>query len=400
MRGQNAEVEQAVDPSGSYVYEEWIGANAIGFARSTDGGRHFKRPVKLRASGGGWDPSLAVAPNGTVYAAFMVTRGTKSFPVVVSSFDHGASFTRVASLVPPRKHNWGDREFIAVGSNNDVYVTWDYGPSISSVKLSCPPNGSCGFTAGELNIVMQVSTDGGKSFGPIERVSPGFPAGGADSAPLVIEPSGQIDVFYQGYRVTRTHSGSFRLGRGAQFFTSSNDGGHSWTTPVRIGRSSGTTTGTEWWIDGALGIDAAGDLYATWDTQGRSGDVGWLAYSTDHGTSWSHPIRVWADATNAANIVEVAGGPPGVAYVAWFADRRPRGYAVYLRPFSIAHRWLAPARRISRQFGLTRVWPGDTFGISTLSPTDVVLSWGSATLITHGHSEIFAAPVKLALPGV
>jgi hypothetical protein len=30
----------------------------------------------------------------------------------------------------------------------------------------------------------------------------------------------------------------------------------------------------------------------------------------------------------------------------------------------------------------------------------VVLSWGSATLITHGHSEIFAAPVKLALPGV
>jgi hypothetical protein len=396
MRGQNAKVEQAVDQSGSYVYEEWIGSNAIGFARSTDGGRHFRKPITLRASAGGWDPALAVAPNGTVYAAFMVTRGTKSFPVVVSSFDHGASFTRVTSLVPSRKNNWGDREFIAVAPNNDVYVTWDYGPSSPAVKVSCPANGSCGFTAGDMNIVIQTSTNRGKSFGPMERVSPGFPAGGADSAPLVVEPNGQIDVLYQGYRVTRRRG--YRLGRGSEYFTSSNDGGQSWTPPIKLGRSAGTIAVKEWWIDGALGIDAAGNLYATWDTQGRGGDIGWLSYSTDHGTSWSSPIRVSVDAAKVAHIVEAAGASPGVVYVAWLSDRRPRGYAEYLRPFSIAHGWLAPARRISRRFGDLQVWPGDTFGITTVSPTEVFLSWGSAVRGTHGDSEIFVAPVKLTLP--
>ena len=38
---------------------------------------------------------------------------------------------------------------------------------------------------------------------------------------------------------------------------------------------------------------------------------------------------------------------------------------------------------------------GDTFGISTLSPTNLVLSWGSATASTAGTSEIFAAPVDV-----
>ncbi len=396
MRGQNAEVEQAVDPSGSYVYEEWIGANWIGFARSTDGGRRFKKPIMLRASAGGWDPALALGPNGTVYAAFMITRGTKSFPVVVSSFDHGASFTRVTSLVPRRKNNWGDRDFIAVAPNNDVYVTWDYGPSNPAVKVTCPANGSCGFTAGDLNIVMQKSTNGGKSFGPMERVSPGFPAGGADSAPLVVGPDGQIDVLYQGYRVARRRHD--RLSGGAEYFTSSDDGGQSWTAPLKLGGSAGTISTDEWWIDGALATDAAGDLYATWDTQGRSGDIGWLSHSTDHGVSWSRPIRVSVDAAKVAHIVEAAGGSPGIVYVAWLSDRRPRGYAEYLRPYSIAHGWIASARRISRRFGDIRVWPGDTFGITTVSSTRVLLSWGSAVRGTHGESEIFAAPVKLHLP--
>jgi hypothetical protein len=40
------------------------------------------------------------------------------------------------------------------------------------------------------------------------------------------------------------------------------------------------------------------------------------------------------------------------------------------------------------------VWPGDTFGITTLSRIHLVLSWGSATPAFGGHtSEIFAAPV-------
>jgi hypothetical protein len=45
----------------------------------------------------------------------------------------------------------------------------------------------------------------------------------------------------------------------------------------------------------------------------------------------------------------------------------------------------------------TNLWPGDTFGISTLSTTNLVLSWGSATPSTGDVPEIFAAPVAAQL---
>lgn len=394
MPGQNAEVEQAVDPSGNYVYEEWIGQDWIGFSRSTDGGTHFGKPVRLRDSGGGWDPALAVADDGTVYAVFMVSRGNRSFPVVLASFDHGLTFPQLTALKPPRKSNWGDRDFVATGPNHTVYVTWDYGPYPAAVKLRCPSDGSCGFVGGDLNIVMQISTNGGESFGPISHLSPGYPAGGASSAPLLVERSGRIDVLYERNRVTRRKT--YTLGAGSSYFTSSTDGGLTWSRPVKVGGRAGTMSPREWWIDGALGIDSRGDLYATWDTQRRRRDIGWLAYSTDHGATWSAPVRVTPDSAKVLHIVESAGGPPGVAYVAWLTDRG-RGYAEYLRTFSLTRGWLSEPRRISLGFGKRGIWPGDTFGISTVSPDKVILSWGSATHATGGDSEIFAAPVAVRL---
>jgi hypothetical protein len=394
--GQNAEVEQAVDSVRDYVYEAWIGCNGIGFARSTDGGIHFKRPIRLRQSGGGWDPSLAVAADGTVYASFMVTRRGRSLPVVLSSADHGASFRIAAFLTPRRSGNWGDREFIAAGADRSVYVTWDYGPSDANVKLRCYSFGSCAITGGQLDIVMQSSTDGGRTFGPMVHVSPHFPGGGADSAPLLVEPSGRIDVLYARYQVIGRRTQT--LGPGYSYFVSSLDGGRTWTKPVVVGRSAGTLSPAGWWIDGALGIDPAGNLYATWDTASRTHDIGWLAYSSDHGVTWSRPIRVSPDSAKVPHIVQVAGGPAGIAYVAWLSHRPRRGYAEYLRTFSITRGWLSPPQRITRRFGARGVWPGDTFGISTTSPGEVVLSWGSAIRSTHGNAEIFAAPVAVTLP--
>jgi hypothetical protein len=49
---------------------------------------------------------------------------------------------------------------------------------------------------------------------------------------------------------------------------------------------------------------------------------------------------------------------------------------------------------VSRQFGASSVWPGDTIGISVLSRSQngrplVMLSWGSA--VTNQTSQIWAA---------
>jgi len=392
--GQNAEVEQAVDPALGYVYEAWMGCKGIAFARSTDGGRHFGLPVSVPESvyASSWDPALAVAYDGTVYASFMTSKNGYTYPVVAASFNHGRTFPQVSTLRPPYRGNWGDRVFIAAGRHGTLYVSWDYGPSAAAVTYICTPGGSCAFATGDLNVVIQKSTDGGKTWGAITPVSPGFPASGGDSAPLLVEPNGRIDVEYQGYHIT--NDVTYTMNPANSYFTSSVDGGKSWSAPVMIGPRRLTMSLGEWWIDGALGRDAAGNLYATWDTQTANSDIGWLSYSTDHGRTWSPLQRVTPDSGKATHIVEVAGGSAGVAYVGWLSDSSARGYAQYLRPFSIDKGWLSPPLQVSKQFGKRSVWPGDTFGISTLaSPGRVVLSWGSA--IKNRTSQIFAATVVL-----
>jgi len=188
---------------------------------------------------------------------------------------------------------------------------------------------------------------------------------------------------------------------GHELFTSSSDGGKTWSPAVVVGASAGTTSDTEWWIDGNLSTDRAGNLYATWDAQSASGhsDIGWLSYSVNHGRTWSAPVRVTPDRDNAVHIVQSAGAGPGIADVAWLADNSPHGYAIYLRPFSIRHGWLAPAARISPRYGNRSIWPGDTFGISVLpgghragAGEPVALSWGSAVGGSK-KSEIYATVV-------
>jgi hypothetical protein len=395
--GQNAEVEQAVDAKLGYVYEIWMGCRGIAFARSTDGGRTFGTPISVPGSLGSnlntWDPSVAVAPDGTVYAGFMIARGSQWYPVVSASFDHGLTFPQVTEVIPPDPKNWGDRDFLAVGPDGSVYLTWDYGPERTSVTELCATNGSCAFATGDLNVVLQRSTDHGRTFGPMSFISPGFPASGGDSAPLVVEPNGRIDVLYQGYTITDTTT--YAMDPAYSYFTSSTDGGATWSTPVRLGPGNGTMSLAEWWIDGDIAMDAGGTLYAVWDTQGSDDDVGWLSYSTDHGATWSAPVQVPLDRANAPHVMQVAGGASGTAYVSFFSGADPRGYAEFLRTFSVQRGWLSAPVQVSPEFGDVNVWPGDTFGISTLSPGHVVLSWGSATPSTPKKSQIWAAPVTV-----
>ena len=85
-----------------------MGCNgSIGFATSADGGLHFSKPVVLADSGGAWDPALAVARNGTVYAAFMTGTTHHTFPVVEASFNHGKTFPRVQAADPQAEGQLG-----------------------------------------------------------------------------------------------------------------------------------------------------------------------------------------------------------------------------------------------------------------------------------------------------
>jgi hypothetical protein len=394
--GQNAEVEQAVAPP-HYVYEAWIGCGGEGFARSADGGAHFSKPITLPDSSQSDDPAVAVAPDGTLYVSYLRYHDNYAYPVVAASFDHGATFT-ASSLIPHKAGNWGDRDFIAAGRGGTVYVTWDYGPSAADVKIVCASSGSCAYSAVDATAVVQKSTDHGKTWGPIIPMQRGFPAGGGYLASILVQPNGAVDALILDHPLTPR---TFAVHPGHELFTSSSDGGKTWSPAVKVGGSAGTISDTEWWIDGDLSTDRAGNLYATWDTQSTSGqhDIGWLSYSTNRGRSWSAPIRVTPDQGNVVHIVESAGAGPGIADIAWQSDNSPRGYATYLRPFSIRHGWLAPVKRVSSRYGNPAIWPGDTFGISVLPGRHgagargrVALSWGSAVGRSK-DSEIYATVV-------
>lgn len=399
--GQNAEVEQAVDTKLGYVYEDWMGCSGIGFARSTDGGKTWSAPLTVPGSPGSelnaWDPAIAVGPDGTVYAAFMVAHSSEWYPVVAASFDRGQTFTQVSPLLPPDQKNWGDRDFIEVGPDGTVYLTYDYGPNRTSVTFLCAPDGSCGFGSGDVNVVMQKSTDHGKTWSSFSYVSPGFPASGGDLAPFVVEPNGALDVVYQGYGITDTTT--YTMTPAYEYFTRSTDGGASWSKPVRVGGEAGTMSLSEWWIDSSIGIDAGGNLYIAWDTQSDTADTGWIAYSLNHGKTWSPAIQATPDSVNKPHIMEVVGGPSGIAYVGTQTDADPRGYATYVRTFATTKGWLSDPFQVSNAFGDPSVWPGDTFGISTLGPTSLVMSWGSAVPSTYKKkSDIFVSPLGVQLP--
>jgi BNR/Asp-box repeat len=402
--GSNAEVEQAVDVRLGYVYEEWMGCSKIAFSRSLDGGRTFSPAFTIPASVGSnlnaWDPALAVAPDGTVYAAFMVAKGSQWYPVVDASFDHGATFTQVSSLTPPDAKNWGDRPFIAVAPDGTVYVTWDYGPERTSVTFICATSGSCAFATGDLNVVLQRSTDRGKTWSSMSYVSPGFPASGGDLAPIVVEPSGRVDVIYQGYHITDTTT--YAMEPAFEYFTASVDQGRTWSSPIKVGPEAGTMSLAEWWIDSALSRDAGGNLYASWDTQGTNSDgsandIGWLAFSKDGGRTWSAALQATPDNLDVPHIMEVAGGASGIAYVSWLSNSDPRGYALFLRSFSISRGWLSGPFQVSTQFGDPAVWPGDTTGINDLGSGTVAVSWGSATDAKNKKSDIFATRVTVQI---
>lgn len=395
--GQNAEAEQAID--GRFIYVAWIGCGGIGFARSTNDGRTFGKPFLVPGSAGhgyhtsgigsglpkyGWDPSIAVAPDHAVYVAYMLYRGTHVYPVVAISSDHGATFGHLSRLLAPVENNWGDRDFITVSPSGTVYLTWDFGPSLKTRHG---------------NIVIQRSPDGGKTWSPMMIVSPGYPNHGGDvAAPLLVERSGRIDLAFWDWSGGAVKP--YALPPNHIYFTSSANAGATWSKPVAIRPGAGRIGYFVTWIDVDLSIDSAGNLYATWDTQRPGGDIGWLSYSIDHGRTWSPARRVTPDHDHAEHIMAVTSGPAGIVYVGWLSDNSRRGFAQYLRPFSIRTGWLSRPIQVSRQFGNANVWPGDTIGLSLLpasghGPRKIQVSWGSAVTAAH-LSQIFTATVSTA----
>jgi hypothetical protein len=86
-----------------------------------------------------------------------------------------------------------------------------------------------------------------------------------------VAPDGSVDVLYVAHP---TDPGTDKVHPGYEYFTSSPDGTHWPAAPLKLWPGQGTLSVPEWWIDGDISTDAAGNLYVTWDTQGiRTGAI-------------------------------------------------------------------------------------------------------------------------------
>jgi hypothetical protein len=399
----NVEVEQATDPSNGYLYEAWIGCGGIGFSRSVDGGYSFEAAFSVPGSTTGaagptnssWDPAVAVAPNGTVYVAYMVNRTQGDAPVVARSFDHGRSFAGFQYAFRPALTEFSDRDFLAVAPNGTVYLSWDYSPDAAIDSVGCSSAGSCYFLAGDYNILVVHSSDGGANWSNPVPVDPEYPNGGCPAGPLLVEPNGTIAVLYEDYSIGANHV----LGLGHNFFSRSVNGGGSWSLPVRVDNAS--FPNSSWWIDGALARDNSGSLYATFDTINGSVDTAGVAISRDDGASWSATTTLNGDVNTAAHIeVGVAGGENGTAYVAWMANNSTSGWSTFEETFSGNGTRLGAPTRVSDGFGLNGYWVGDTIGVTYLGLGRVAVSWSYA-LPSSGtpNVEVYEAVIGETLPG-
>jgi len=143
------------------IYAAWDESGELRFARSVTWGQSFEKPISIIVQAGksfsGY-PSMAIAPNGDLYATWIDSRDQKNdsydnYSVYLAkSTDQGASFgknIRVAEKICPCC-----RPTLAFGPNGEIMVFWRqvYPGSIRDMTVA-------------------VSSDGGNTFSEPQRVA-------------------------------------------------------------------------------------------------------------------------------------------------------------------------------------------------------------------------------------
>lgn len=252
-RGLNKGPMLAVDPKEpDRVYVGWrqgIFANnateklKTNIAASTDGGRRFGDPVDVTDERGGDYPAIAVDGAGTVHAVYWTRTGVASAPPpptppvrpiqYVRSTDGGRTFTAPQPIDPGNQRADRPPLLAADPKSNALYMVWYANADANNMVQ--------GFQ-GDLEIFFRSSDDGGRGWservtlnddqrgpnptGAVHQVDPG----------LSLAPNGRIDVAWYDARYSPKVDLSTNTERGFQevFYTSSTDGGRTFTPNVRI----------------------------------------------------------------------------------------------------------------------------------------------------------------------
>jgi hypothetical protein len=240
------------------------------------------------------DPAFAWDPDGSevYYANIAFNRvanpdtGHSAFASAIAvskSENKGDTWTTNYVVQSDSSSVFHDKEWIAVGPDGAVYVTW--------ARFQFQPKGKTGLGNYEASpIVISKSTDEGATWSAPKVISGRF---AQFSTPVVHDdgtPDGVIYVSFEEWNNPVGRNG------GRAFVAKSEDGGATWSKHF-VGRvndlpsplpHSGFRVASYPVID----VDDDGDLHMLWSNwQSGSADIVYTR-STDGGASWSRPVKI------------------------------------------------------------------------------------------------------------
>ncbi|HEY2742120.1 MAG TPA: sialidase family protein [Gaiellaceae bacterium] len=240
----------------------------------------------------GGDPAVAWDTHNHVFYAglgFNRTSAPNTVEVSRGSFDGSGNLswsgpTFINQTTSPSTLN--DKEWIAVDDNtaspfrDRIYVTF-------TRFLFNAHNGA--YT--QSPIFFASSSDGGATFTTPKAISSNVLY--SQGSRPVVGPDGSLYVFWDG---ARRHDEL-----DSTWVAKSTDGGATWDKPVQIAPLDETEdlADTLFRVNSypAAAVAPNGDVYATWTTETSDGSVAMWSKSTNGGTQWTPPARVFAPAT-------------------------------------------------------------------------------------------------------
>lgn len=291
--GGGAEPNIAAAPDGTLYI-----SSPLAVWRSDDNGTTWKATASKNLEGGG-DGDLAVGPTGTVYWLGLFGNSNRKVPFQ-TSHDKGESWSDAVDL---SEGSGQDREWIDASADGHLYATW----------------------RGTGGLEFRASADNGTTWG--KKVIAG-PDG--DEGPVTHDPvSGAL------YIASVDQAATAGLEKPVVHVYTSMDQGQHWTeaTVATMPRTSPVEPNAYASDFPVVSVDAAGTAYLVYSADASAFPAGqappeeaalygiYLSASHDQGKTWSAPTMV-SPTGHDARFPWIAAGAPGRIAIVWYQSAR------------------------------------------------------------------------------
>lgn len=327
----------------------------------------------------GTAPMFAISAAGAEAVAWVSAPGGGTDGRLFVSVGDAAPTEHRDSLGPIEAHGEAPPKLV-YDTSGALYAMYDVGKVVPGLR----------YPLDALRLIR--STDGGASWSAPVTVTGDSAFGSHNFHALYAAPDGRI---YASWLDSHT-------GNTGSFITSSADQGRTWSTPVRVDAGEACPC-----CRTAIAASGDGTLYLAWRAvlPGSIRDIV-VARSSDHGATWSAPVRVHADdwkidgCPHAGPALRVDAR--GRVHVAWWTGREENPGVYYAHSRDSARTFAAAV-----PIGVARVSRASHAQLAIGDSGVVVVAWDDGTVrtprvmlrISHDDGATFSHAQRLSASG-